>query len=298
MLGVVVLAAATVVTFALASEAAKPPKKPVPQQPPNPPALARPALTAPVTVEITPDNRYLHLDPALDYIVKMPTTPFSVPGGIAIVGGRNVVIVGGEIVDETPIAPSESADQAYGLYLEDQTGTVHVEGLWIHGRGIGQALILDQDAGATVQVQSSRLVAMHPVGHVHTDGIQTWSGPTRLFLRNVTIRTAGVGIQTQPHTFAAIPIDRWEYHRVNVVQMTRDAYALWKGSGHGSWWREIHRELWVKNLGNFAWPSRNHWNPGGPGGVEGEPIKKGLPPRGDFVQAGIVGLLYKSSAVR
>ena len=198
------------------------------------------------------------------------------PGGIAIVGGRNVVIVGGEIVDETPIAPIESADQAYGLYLEDQTGTVHVEGLWIHGaRHRSGARSSTSTAGATVQVQSSRLVAMHPVGHVHTDGIQTWSGPTRLFLRNVTIRTAGVGIQTQPHTFGAMPIDRWEYWRVNVVQMTRNAYALWKGSGHGSWWREIHREVWVRNLGNLAWPSQESLEPRWAGRRRGRAAQEG-----------------------
>lgn len=285
--GLLVLAGATVtVTIALASGVVAPSPSP-------PPPLTPPTLSEPETVEITATNRYLFLDPGRDYVVKMPAEPFSVPGGISIVGGRNVVIIGGEIYDDTPISPSESADQAYGLFLEDQTGTVHLEGLWIHGRGIGQALVLDQAAGATVQVQTSRLAALHPVGHVHTDGIQTWNGPKRLRLRNVTIRTAGVGLQTQPHTFQAIPIDWWEYRRVNVVQMTRDAYALWKGSGQGTWWREIHKDFWVKNLGNLAWPSRSYWNPGGPAAVEGDMLKKGLPPKGDFVQARVVGLAYK-----
>jgi hypothetical protein len=262
-----------------------------PKRPPNPPPLKPPALTAPTTVEITETNRRLFLDPGRDYVVRMPSTP---SGGIAIRGGRNVVIVGGEIFDDSPISPSEPASMAYGLYLLDQTGTVHLEGLWIHGRGIGQAIVLGESQGATVQVQTSRLASLHPVGYVHTDGIQSWAGPTRLRLRNVTIRTAGVGIQTQPHTFATSPIDKWEYWRVNVVQTTADAYALWKDTGKGDWWREIHRELWVKNLGYFAYPLRSYWNPGGPAEVEGEPIKRGVPPRGDFVQARIVGLRYEA----
>jgi hypothetical protein len=285
--GVVVLAAVTVtVTLALASGAD------VTKQASVAP-LTPPQLSLPTTIQISDTNRRLHLDSGRDYVVQMPATPFTVPGGISIVGGRNVVIIGGEIFDDSPISPSESADNAYGIYLEDQTGTVHLEGLWIHGRGIGQALVLAQFAGATVQVQSCRLVALHPVGHVHTDGIQSWAGPAQLRLNNVTIRTAGVGIQTQPHQFRPVALGRWEYRRVNIVQMTRDAYALWKASGHGGWWRENHEDLWVKNLGNVAWPTRRHWNPGGPASVEGNPFSRGLPPRGDFVQARAVGLAYE-----
>jgi hypothetical protein len=236
-------------------------------------------------------SRRLELDPGRDYIVLMPSEPLK--GGLTIVGGRNIEIVGGEIVDETPISPSASVSSAYGLYLENQTGTVHLEGLWIHGRGIGQALVLAEWAGATVQVQSSRFAALHPVGHVHTDGIQSWAGPTRLRLRDVTIRTAGVGIQTQPNQFQPVSIDWWEYRRVNIVQMTKAAYALWKSAGKGTWWREIHEDLWVRNLGNYAWPSAREWNPGGNARIEGQSIKRGLPPGGDFVQARRVGIGYE-----
>lgn len=294
LLGVVFFAAATLtVTLEFASGAGKPP------QPPNPPALKPPALTNPTTVEISDTNRNLQLDAGLDYVIRMPSTPCCASGGgVTINGGRNVVIIGGEIFDDSPISPSERVSSAYGLYLLDQTGTVHVEGLWIHGRGIGQAIVLGQTRGATVQVQNSRLAAMHPVGYVHTDGIQSWAGPARLRLRNVTIRTAGVGIQTQPHTYGTVAIDRWEYWRVNVVQMTPAAYALWKWPHEGGWWREVHRDLWVKNLGTFAYPSGRYWNPGGPAPIEGEPIKRGIPPRGDFVQARVVGLLYRPPVAR
>jgi hypothetical protein len=239
----------------------------------------------------TTGRRRLELDPARDYIVRMPME--ALKGGLSIIGGRNVVIVGGEIFDDTPISSSAPVEHAYGLYLENQTGTVHLEGLWIHGRGIGQALVLAQWAGATVQVQSSRLAAMHPVGHVHTDGIQSWAGPRKLRLRDVTIRTAGVGLQTQPHQFQPVVIDWWEYRRVNIVQTTDDAYALWKSVGKGAWWRQIHEDLWVRNLGNYAWPSARDWNPGGGSRIEGQAIKRGLPPRGDFVKAGRVGVEYE-----
>ena len=45
--------------------------------------------------------------------------------GLTIEGGRNVVLVGGEIHHGQPIS---SASSNRGLYLVDQTGTVHVEG--------------------------------------------------------------------------------------------------------------------------------------------------------------------------
>jgi hypothetical protein len=253
-----------------------------------------PVLSSPTTISVTDENARLMLDPDKDYVIRMPSTPVTVDGGVWIVGGRNVVMIGGEIFDDTPIPDGMSPDHAYGLYLKDQTGTVHLEGLWIHGRGIGQAIVLAEGRGATVQLQRSRLETLHPVGQVHTDGIQSWAGPYRLRLWNVTIRTAGVGLQTQPNQFVPVPVDTWEYRRVNIRQTTDDAYALWKAPGDGGWWREIHHNFWVKNLGHFAWPNRSSWNPGGGAKVEGQKVKVGIPPGGDYVPAGAVGVGYTS----
>ena len=252
----------------------------------------RPVLSNPTTIRVTNDNAQLFLEPQRDYVIEMPSTPVTVSGGVWIKGGRNLVVVGGEIYDDTPIPPGTSPDQAYGLYLRDQTGTVHLEGLWIHGRGIGQALVLAEDLGATVQVQHSRFETLHPVGSVHTDGIQTWAGPFRLRLFDVTIVTAGVGLQTQPHQFVPVTIDAWEYRRVNIRQTTDDAYALWRYPGSGGWWREIHENFWVKNRGNLAWPDLSHWNPGADGAIEGDRIRLGVPPGGDFVPDGFAGVRY------
>ena len=36
---------------------------------------------------------------------------------------------------------------------------------------------MDESQGATVQLERSRFETLHPVGYVHTDGIQTWAGP-------------------------------------------------------------------------------------------------------------------------
>jgi len=257
-----------------------------------------PVLSHPTTITVTNENARLVLDSEKDYVIRMPSTPVTAEGGVWLIGGRNVVVVGGEIFNDTPIPEGTSADEAYGLFLKGQTGTVHLEGLWIHGRGIGQALVLAEDQGATVQLQHSRLEALHPVGYVHTDGIQSWSGPFRLRLFDVTIVTAGVGLQTQPHQFGLQAIDAWEYRRVNIRQTTADAYALWRGAEREGWWREIHENLWVQNRGYLAWPDLGHWNPGVEGKIEGERLKLGVPPQGDFVPASGVGAAYSPPGKR
>jgi hypothetical protein len=251
-----------------------------------------PTLSNPTTIKVTNDNRRFDLDPDKDYVIQMPSTPVTTDGGVWIVGGRNIVMVGGEISNDTPIADGVETDLAYGLYLKDQTGTVHLEGLWIHGRGIGQAVVLQETKGATVQLQHARLEPLHPVGYVHTDGIQSWSGPLRLRLFDVTIVTAGVGLQTQPNQYGPQTIDTWEYRRVNIRQTTAAAYALWKEPGDGDWWREIHEDVWVRNRGHLAWPDLAYWNPGGKGRVEGTKLRLGVPRGGDFVPEGSVGAGY------
>jgi hypothetical protein len=248
-------------------------------------------------ISVSNANARLYLEAGKDYVVAMPDSPLTVPGGLWVIGGRNVVVVGGEISNDTPIASPTSYDAAYGLYLRNQTGTVHLEGLWIHGRGIGQALVLDQGAGATVQIQRSRFETLHPVGYVHTDGIQSWRGPYVLKIDHLTIQTAGVGIQVQPRQYSQERLGTWEWHHINIVQQTGDAYALWKNSD--IWWRIDQSDLYVRNLGYLAWANVDNaptgwsrWNPGADAPITGEAWKVGLRPEGDFVPASAVGIGY------
>src|SRR6266511_5023186 len=56
-----------------------------------------PHLDSPITVTVSASNHVLKLDPARDYLVRMPTTKLSVLGGLVIVGGHDVVLIGGAI---------------------------------------------------------------------------------------------------------------------------------------------------------------------------------------------------------
>jgi chitodextrinase len=281
-----------------------------PAPPPPPPTSGSvkwpaPTLTNPTTVQVSNSNNRLYLSSGQDYIIRMPSTPLTATGGLWIIGGRNVVLVGGEIFDDTPISSSESIDNAYGLYLKEQTGTVHIEGLWIHGRGIGQTIAMQQNSGATVQVQNCRLEALHPVGHVHTDTIQSWAGPRTLRLYQSTLISNGVVIQVQPreHGYSG-SLENWHYERLDLVHQTAATYALNKSASGSPFWPEYHKDLWLKtdpthhgasqnSAGvnwSFNWPG---WNPGGnAGSISGEAINVGHRPGGQLISSSRAGIGY------
>jgi hypothetical protein len=263
---------------------------------------APPILSNPITVNISNSNHSPSLNAGQDYIIKMPTTPLTAKGGLILNGGRNIVIFGGEIYNNTPTL--NVADN-YGISLFNQTGTVHIEGLYIHGTGIGQGFLFGYQSSTArpiVQIERTRIESLHTVSNeIHTDGIQSYGGPTNLKVYELTISTNGVGIQVQPHDASSTPVGQWEWHRINVVQNTADAYALWKNYEDPQNWPFVQSELWVRNLGNLAWAEVdnypvgwNRWNPGGGWPISGEAWHVGLRPEGDYVPQSAVGLNYTS----
>ena len=70
------------------------------------------------------------LDNNTDYRIHLPTDGPLV-GGITIAGGRNVVIIGGQI-DLTYPCSNDGSD-CMGIYIaKNSPGAVFVEGVWIH----------------------------------------------------------------------------------------------------------------------------------------------------------------------
>jgi hypothetical protein len=270
-----------------------------------------PELSKPTTIDVTNQNHTFALEAGHDYIIRLPSTPLTAKYGLVLIGGRNVVIIGGEIRQDDPISPPTGVNSAYGISLYRQTGTVHIEGVWVHGRGIGQAiLIADLITGggspdSVVQIENSRLESLHPVGYVHTDAIQSYGGPGRLLLYQDTLISNGVTLQTQPHDLEPTKPHAWDYRRLNLVHQTPDAYALWKA---GPRWSEYHEDVWlsanpahVAASTHSAWANGDCWacwNPGGPWPITGEPIKLGKRPQGDFVPEGVAGIGYVTPGYR
>ena len=235
------------------------------------PALKPPELTSPTTVEVSNADSRLVLKPGRDYIVELPDTPITARGGVWIVGGRNVVVIGGEIRNEQPISSSESVGDAYGLFLEDQTGTVHVEGLWIHGHGIGQAPRprrgrRSNRAGANVPVRAAppRRARSHRRNPELSRALQPVAVPCTIRLPASAFRRCRCNTGRCRRN--------WSYRRVNVEQTTLTPTR----SGRRSTRRLVARDP-PRLLGGeprfLAWPSPAHWNPDGPANVTGEDFR-------------------------
>ena len=201
-------------------------------------------------------------------------------------------MVGGEIFDDTPIPDGTETDLAYGVYLEgpDRHGASRGT-LDPRPRDRAGSRPLGRPGGPPFSCSTPRLKTLHPVGYVHTDGIQSWAGPQRLRLFDVTIVTAGVGLQTQPHQFGPQTIDTWEYRRLNIRQTTAAAYALWKEPAAGGWWREIHEDyVGAKPRDTSPGPISLTGIRVERGGSRALKLRLGVPPGGDFVPEGSVGM--------
>jgi hypothetical protein len=254
---------------------------------------APPELDDPETVQVTEDDHGLKLDPEKDYIVEMPDEPLDVPGGVVIVGGHDVVLIGGEIrISE----PGDRYQEIRGLYLKNQTGTVHIEGLHISGEALGEGINLDEREGATVQLQNILVDTVHGEreGH-HADIIQTWAGPSVLRVDRLTGYTTYQGFFLLAKQFIDDDPEGFDLRHVNIVGGPDAAYMLWRD---GDDWPIDVQDVWIapdksddraddKDASKLTWAK-------GDGDDTWDDVQVGLPPDGDFVTADQAGVGYVS----
>jgi hypothetical protein len=250
-----------------------------------------PALTQPTTINVTAANAALRLDVTRDYVVKLPRdAPLEATGGLSITGGRNVVLVGGEIAIPDQ-GPAPGANDQRALYLKGQTGTVHVEGLLLSGPDLNEGINLDQRLGATVQIQNVRVEGAAPRavdgGAVHhTDIVQTWAGPAQLRIDRLTASTGYQGFFLQPAQYGRTPTQPWQISHVNLTGLPGSGYLLWKGAG----WPIETSHVWLQPVlsRSLALTVR------GPLAEWGAGLHLGTYRGGDFVTRNAVGLRYRS----
>ena len=252
---------------------------------------APPVLSSPVTIQVSASRNNLSLDPARDYVLQMPSTPVTVAGGLTVVGGRNVVLVGGEIRIPAGVAADGRANR--GLYLKQQTGTVHVEGLLISGAGLGEGIDLDQRLGAVVQLQNVRVehLAGTREGH-HADVLQTWAGPRVLRVDGLSGSSDYQGMFLLPQQFGtqAQP-EVFDLRRVDLRGSSVSGYMLWRDSLA---WPLTVSDVWVSprnpdSRDSFLWPKGS-----GAGTSAWPSVNVGTPAQGSFVPAGRAGTGYTS----
>ncbi|MCW0215182.1 MAG: hypothetical protein OJJ54_17640 [Pseudonocardia sp.] len=321
------LAAAAVVLAACTTGTPPPPPAPGPAPPPSAapgaPRLtwAPPVLNDPQTVELEAGMTTTMLDPAKDYILKIPRTG---KGDTFIRGGHNIVMIGGHISTGSEPPPWDAPEHR-ALYFADTTGTIHIEGVLIDDKDSGQGDGIDAAAPlATLQIENVRITGLtgSEQGN-HADVVQPWGGLKELRIDRLTGATNYQGLHIQPD-LAPIGTEIVKNANVSSTSSTAGNWLMWlvTGSNTCSSAGSVRLdEVYVtprsgRGLGDSVWPPNSATNlddapnpvqsclssvspdgsevtfPGLPQ-VSGS-VRKGPPPDGDFVPDGVAGADYLS----
>jgi hypothetical protein len=249
---------------------------------------APPHLDSPTIVNVSNSHHVLKLDPTRDYLVRMPATKLSVLGGLVVVGGHDVVLIGGAIT--IPAWGQAHPTDNRGLYLKNQTGTVHIEGLLIDDSGGALSEGINVNAPkATVQLENVRVQDVHARDEAnfsdnHPDLIQSWAGPAELRVDRFTGTTDYQGIYLAPQEMGERSQPRrLDLRRVNIETRPSARYLLWQVGDAPLRLSDV----WLRpspGRSEVVWPDDGRWDPA----VQGDP------PAGDFVGVGEAGLGYHS----
>ena len=254
---------------------------------------APPALTSPTTFVVTDATPFWlpTMDPSRDYRIVLPgmpgnsqTTPLN--HGIGVNGGRNVVIIGGHIS-----IPDSITDPEYrvGIKLRNQHGTVHVEGVEL--LNTSDAINMEQKYGAIVQLEN--IWARCPTPYettFHSDIVQTWAGPAELRIDHLTGYSSFQGLMLDPNDpnfqTPAHPVPRlFDFRNINIVRV---------GTAGGYDYEHVSRGLNDPILGTALFGTSPTGKIVYTGYGPFPAVAPTLPPGGDFVTTGEVGLGYVS----
>jgi hypothetical protein len=271
---------------------------------------APPTLSNPVVIDVTNANRRLRLDNSRDYRLNIAEP---LKRELWIEGGRNVVVIGGQItIDELGAASSYQDNIAIKVRFGDPSGTVHLEGLLIDGPyvldGIGIA------TGRDVQIQNVRVDRAHDnVKSAHADCIQVQQGVGDLRVDGFTCTTERQGIFLGDHNGAIRSVnlrhvDLYGAPGKHLLWQTTPTYPVlvsdvrlavtpnttaWAPFGYWVYPQrdgrtfggniDMRRRAVVSRDGKRLWFVGSRIN-----GV----IRKGPAPLGEFVPAGSVGMGY------
>jgi hypothetical protein len=155
-----------------------------------------PELEQPTTILLSATQTSTVLDPGRDYIIELP--PITKIGVTELIGGRNVVIIGGHVSVPASEPLNEPAVSHFSAFhLKHQTGIVHIEGVLIDNVAGGR----DWDAfftncpKAVVQIQNVRVDGLSgdADGH-HADIAQIGNGVGELRIDRLTGSTDYQGL--------------------------------------------------------------------------------------------------------
>jgi hypothetical protein len=278
---------------------------------------APPALSHPMVIELGDGPTDTKLRDDQDYVIKLPQT--KKVGATIIEGGRNVVIIGGHIT--LPPASADS-DQALSraIFIKNNVGVVHIEGVLIDASGLGMSDGIDIDAPrSVVQIENVRVdgvFGFHDQFHAHV--IKPFGGVAGLRIDKLTGYSGYQGLTLDTELGA---IGSADISRVNLVAIRKQVWGpgnnggqmIWltKDAACGSAYPVRFGQVYVQPragtpLGHAVWPMAAGGGdcPARDLGNDAEvafprlpivgAVERGLPPKGDFVPEGVAGVGYVS----
>jgi hypothetical protein len=268
-----------------------------------------PTLVDPITLSVS-SAAPLTLDPARDYILKLPRDRPIIAGYgcIHIEGGHDIVLIGGECYVPKQQNPTEGSGRVF--YLEGNTGTVHIEGLYADGPGLTEGIDVFRSRRTVLQVENCRFETIHNWGNsaIHSDLIQA---DTLAALR--VDRFTGASQVQGIFRDGTSPAPRGvQLRHVNITGVAggTPGRLLWNGSGLAGGYPMSLHDVYIRpfpgsSLGDVVWPptgrSAELARRTRSGAVEWRAaahirglVHPGRPPGGDMVPWGVAGLHYAS----
>jgi hypothetical protein len=236
-------------------------------------AWAAPALTNPTTIQLSNRNHDLKLNRTKDYRLVMPKSVLDVgTAQLTINGGHNVVLIGGQMT---------SHGARGSIRATNQTGTLHIEGLYVSGSNLQEGLQFQNEGSAIVQLVNIRIDLVHggTNGH-HADLVQTYGGGPK------TLRIDGLTASTQYQAFMladARSVTGWDFRHINITHSGSGGWTMYDSAPTAA--SIAMTGVYLKgNDANGVYSLGHHrLKPG---------LSWGSPASGDFVRAGTVGLTY------
>jgi hypothetical protein len=269
-----------------------------------------PLLVNPIRLAIT-SARNLELDPRRDYILELPRDRPLVAGYgcVHIEGGHNIVLIGGECYAPPRLDATEGTGRVF--YIQGNTGTVHIEGLYAHGPGLTEGIDIFDSPNTVLQVENCRFETVSNWGRqaIHSDLIQADS----LAALRVDRFTGSSQVQGIFRGGASPAPAGADLRHVNIIGVAggTDGRLLWNGSGPFGPYSMALSHVYVRpfpgaSVGTSVWPGVDQsWRLAPRVRADGSlqwpyaahitgVVHSGTPPSGDFVPPGVAGRGYVS----